>query len=172
MSASLKDTVASWLDALPCQYQEMDDDNVDWRFEIRYPARRPDHVMHVAGVPGPADSIVIVSVTRLSDRHRQRYEALPDDEKRVFLFGMRHTLNRPEVDFELRGPGGLDCPEAFQVSVRRFWDGLTLDSFAYSLGAVYKAELSAIWFIQESLDQDPSTPPIFFDFEGAEIPEA
>ena len=172
MSASLKDTVASWLEALPCQYREVEDENVEWRFEIRYPARRSDHIMHVAGIPGPHPSLVIVSVTRLSDVHRQRYEGLPDDEKRVFLFGMRHTLNRPEVDFELRGPGGLACPEGFQVSVRRFADGLTLDSFAYSVGTVYKAELSAIWFIQESLDQDPTTPPVFFDFGGTDIPEA
>lgn len=168
----LKDTIATWLAALPCEAREVDDPNVEWRYEIRYPARRPDHIMHVAGVPGPAPSIVIVSVTRLSERHRQRYEGLPDDEKRVFLFGLRHTLNRPEVDFELRGPGGLGCPEAFQVSVRRFVDGLSLDSFAFSLGAVYKAELSTIWFIQESLDQDPSAAPIFFDFDGADIPEA
>lgn len=172
MSDTLKETAARWLSALPCQFREMEDATVDWRFEIRYPARRPDHVMHVAGIPGPEPSLVIVSVTRLSERHVQRYEALPDDEKRVFLFGLRHTLNRPEVDFELRGPGGLGAPEAFQVSVRRFADGLTLDSFAFSLGAVYKAELSATWFIQESLDQDPAHAPVFFDFAGTDIPEA
>ena len=97
---------------------------------------------------------------------------MPDDEKRVFLFGLRHTLNNSEVDFELRGAGGLACPEAFQVSVRRFVDGLSLDAFARSLGAVYKTELSAIWFIQETLDADHPSPPVFFDFGGTDIPEA
>ena len=145
---------------------------MEWRFEVKYPGRRSSHVMHVAGVPGPAPSIAIASVTRVSDRHLQRFAALPDDEKRVFLFGLRHTLNHVEVDFELRGGGGLECPEAFQVSVRRFADGLTLDHFARSIGAVYKIELSAVWFIQETLDQDPTTPPVLFDFGETDIPEA
>lgn len=172
MSQDLQQTVASWLEALQCEFRPVDDPRVDWRYEVKYPSRRDDHVMHVAGVPGPVPSIAIASITRMSPRHEQRYSGLPDEEKRVFLFGLRHTLNTPEVDFELKGPGGLGCPEAFQVSVRRFIDGLTLDSFARSLGAVYKTELSAVWFIQETLDQDPTTPPVFFDFDGADLPEA
>ncbi len=172
MSADLKDTVASWLEALQCNHREVEDAHMAWRFEVRYPARRDDHVMHVAGVPGTVPSLVIVSVTRMSERHLQRFEGMPDDEKRVFLFGLRHTLNSPDVDFELRGAGGLSCPEAFQVSVRRFVDGLSLDEFARSIGAVYKTELSAIWYIQETLDADPTNPPVFFDFGGSDIPEA
>ena len=172
MSSDLKTTAASWLDALQCEYRSVDDPVMDWRIEVKYPARRTDHLMHVAGVPGPVASLIIVSVTRMSERHIQRFQSMPDDEKRVFLFGLRHTLNNSEVDFELRGAGGLVCPEAFQVSVRRFVDGLTLDAFARSLGAVYKTELSAIWFIQETLDADHSSPPVFFDFAGTDIPEA
>ncbi len=172
MSSDLKTTAARWLEALQCEYREMDDPVMEWRYEVKYPARRTDHLMHVAGAPGPAESLIIVSVTRMSERHLKRFEGMPDDEKRVFLFGLRHTLNNSEVDFELRGAGGLTCPEAFQVSVRRFVDGLSLDSFARSLGAVYKTELSAIWFIQETLDADHSSPPVFFDFGGTDIPEA
>lgn len=172
MSSDLKETATSWLAALGCEHREVEDAHMEWRYEVRYPARRDDHLMHVAGVPGPVESLVIVSVTRMSERHLQRFEGMPDDEKRVFLFGLRHTLNSSEVDFELRGAGGLTCPEAFQVSVRRFADGLTLDQFAHSMGAVYKTELSAIWYIQETLDADPSTPPVFFDFGGTDIPEA
>lgn len=172
MSQDLKETVASWLEALQCEYRSVDDAQMEWRYEVRYPPRRPDHVMHVAGVPGPMPSLAIASVTRMSPRHRQRFEGLPDDEKRVFLFGLRHSLNDPLVDFEMRGGGGLECPEAFQVSVRRFEDGLTLDSFARSVGAVYKVELGAVWYIQETLDREPGMPPVFFDLAGSDIPEA
>ena len=168
----LERTVASWLEALQCPFRPVEDEHVAWRYEVRYPLWRNDHIMHVAGVPGPVPSLAIASITRMSPRHLQRFSALADEEKRVFLFGLRHTLNTPEVDFELKGATGLECPEAFQVSVRRFADGLSLDSFARSIGAVYKAELSAIWFIQESLDQDPATPPVFFDLRGSDLPEA
>lgn len=169
---NLQQTVASWLEALQCPFRPVDDPNVAWRYEVKYPVWRDDHIMHVAGVPGPVPSVAIASITRMSPRHLQRFEGLPDEDKRVFLFGLRHTLNTPDVDFELKGATGLNCPEAFQVSVRRFVDGLSLDSFARSIGAVYKAELGAIWFIQESLDQDPAQPPVFFDFGGADLPEA
>lgn len=172
MSSDLETTTAGWLEALQCDHRPVDDPVMEWRFEVKYPASRSDHLMHVAGVPGPVPSLVIVSVTRMSERHLKRFEGMADDEKRVFLFGLRHTLNNSEVDFELRGGGGLVCPEAFQVSVRRFVDGLSLDAFARSLGAVYKTELSAIWYIQETLDADPTAPPVFFDFGGTDIPEA
>lgn len=172
MSQDLQQTVASWLEALQCEFKPVDDPAMDWRYEVKYPSRRHEHIMHVAGVPGTVPSLAIASITRMSERHIQRFSGLPDDEKRVFLFGLRHTLNTPEVDFELKGAGGLECPEAFQVSVRRFEDGLSLDEFARSLGAVYKVELSAVWFIQETLDQDPTSPPVFFDFGEADLPEA
>lgn len=172
MADDLQGTVASWLEALQCEFRPVEDSRVAWRYEVKYPARRDDHVMHVAGVPGPVPSLAIASITRMSPRHLQRFAGLSDDEKRVFLFGLRHTLNTPDVDFELKGAGGLECPEAFQVSVRRFIDGLSLDAFARSLGMVYKVELSAVWFVQETLDQDTSIPPVFFDFEGADLPEA
>lgn len=172
MAQDLRETVASWLEAMQCEFRQVDDPRMAWRYEVRYPTRRTDHIMHVAQVPGPVPSLAIASITRMSERHLQRFAGLPDDEKRVFLFGLRHTLNTPEVDFELKGGGGLACPEAFQVSVRRFEDGLSLDEFARSFGAVYKIELSAIWFIQETLDQDPTSPPVFFDFGDADLPEA
>ncbi len=173
MAGDLREATRSWLEALECEFRSVDDEQMEWHFEVRYPVRRPDHVMHVAGVRGPVPSIAIASVTRLSDRHLQRFSGLPDDEKKVFLFGLRHTLNHPEVDFELKGAdGGLACPTAFQISVRRFEDGLSLDEFARSMGAVYKIELSAIWFIQETLEQEPMGPAVMFDFEGQHIPEA
>lgn len=169
---NLQQTVASWLEALRCPFRLVDDPHVAWRYEVKYPVGRDDHIMHVAGVPGAVPSLAIASITRMSPRHLERFDGLPDVDQRAFLFGLRHTLNTPDVDFELKGAGGLTCPEAFQVSVRRFVDGLSLDSFARSLGAVYKTELSAIWFIQESLEHDPETPPVFFDFGRGELPEA
>jgi hypothetical protein len=173
MSAHLHDAAKSWLEALECEFRSVEDPQMEWHLEVKYPARRSDHVMHVAGVRGSLPSIAIASVTRLSDRHLQRFAGLPDDEKKVFLFGLRHTLNSPDVDFELKGAdGGLSCPTAFQVSVRRFEDGLSADEFARSIGAVYKVELSAIWFIQETLEQEPTGPTVMFDFEGQDIPEA
>lgn len=173
MSTDLRESVEGWLRALGCQYRPVPDPQMVWHLEVQYPPGRPDHFLHVAELKGTVPSLVIASLTRVSDQHVEVFNGLPVDEQRAFLFGLRHTLNSPEVDFELQGmSSGPSCPRAFQVTARRFVDGLTLDAFARSIGSVYKGELSGIWFIQENLEHDSFGPAVVFDFERSSMPQA
>lgn len=174
MSMGLRESAEKWIEALGCEHRTVDDPQMKWHLEVRYPAGRPDnHVIHVAGLPGPAASLIVASRIRIAENHRKAVEALPADERRAFIYGLRDALNRGDVDFELHPPApGAACPEGFQVSMRRFADGLSYDEFARTIGAVYKAELSGIWFIQEVLEQDSAGPTVVFDFERSNIPEA
>jgi hypothetical protein len=57
------------------------------------------------------------------------------------------------------------CPTAFQLSIARFEDGLTLDSFAQSVGKVFKTELNAIWVFQEHFKPNNGGRGPRFDFK-------
>lgn len=174
MSGSLGESVKKWLEALGCEHRAVEDPQMQWHYEVRYPVGRPDnHTMHVAGLPGPAASLIVASRIGIVEHHRKAVEGLPADERRAFIYGLRDALHRGDVDFELHPPApGAACPEGFQVSMRRFADGLNCDEFARTMGGVYKAELSGIWFIQEALEQDSLQPSVVFDFERSNMPEA
>ena len=61
-------------------------------------------------------------------------------------------MNNNDADFQIDGAETLqDCPTRFQIQVVRYEDGKTLDSFARSLGAVYKTRLAGVWVVQEEL---------------------
>jgi hypothetical protein len=130
------------------------------------PERRPRRIApeHVDSTRGNHDHGI--SGTEFSHEHRDAFDKLDDDGKDGFLWKFRHAINTHHADFEIEGANGiLDCPTRFKISATRYEDGLTLDSFAQSLGSVLKTQLSAIWVIQEHL-----TPRSFgsggrFDFK-------
>lgn len=172
MTDDLRTRVEGWLEALGCKPVEQPDAATAWRLGFEYPVGT-GHRMLVAGLGGGAPSIVVASVVTLSPEHLERFEGLFDEDKRIFLSGLRRALNRLEVDFRLAGmQGPLSCPGSFQVSVRRFDGGLTLDAFAYSVGAVYKTELDAVWYIQDSLASSEEGPVVHFDFNSSDLPQA
>ena len=174
MGIGLRESALKWIEALGCEHRVVEDPQTEWHLEVRYPVGRPDnHRMHVAGLPGPAASLIVASRIGFSKEHRNAVEALPADERRGFIVGLRDTLNRGHVDFELHPPTpGSACPSGFQVTMRRFADGLNYDEFHRTMGSVYKAELAGIWFIQEALQKDTLGPSVVFDFERSNIPEA
>lgn len=175
MAMDLQESAKKWIEALGCDHKDVEDSQTKWHLEVAYPVGRPDnHLMHVAGLPGPAASLIVASRIRISEQHQKAVEALPADERRAFMYGLRDALNRGHVDFEFHPPApGAACPAGFQVSMRRFADGLNYDEFARTIGSVYKAELSGIWFIQEALEQDSlPAPSVVFDFERSNMPEA
>ena len=172
MDTKLRETVEAWLEALGCEHESVEDKQTVWHLAFKYPSGR-DHLMHVAELKGPYPSITVGSVVAISEQHLQRFAGLANDDKRAFLFGLRRELNHIDIDFELRGiSGGLECPASFQVSARRFAEGLTLDEFARTVGGVYKSELGAIWYIQEILEEPSVGPAIKLDFERSNYPEA
>ncbi len=75
-------------------------------------------------------------------------------------------MNSIDVDCQAEGVDGpLSCPTAFVLSIARFEDGLTLDSFAQSDGKVFKTELNAIWVFQEHFKPNNGGRGPRFDFK-------
>lgn len=171
MADETRDRVEEWLTAMGVEPEEREDPAARWHLGFEYPAGS-GHRMLVAGVRGPADAIVIASVVSISPQHLEIFEELTIDERRSFVFGLRHALNSLETEFQLNGMDSpVSCPASFQVSSRRFPDGLGLDSFARSVGAVYKTELAGIWHIQEWLGE-PAGPIQPFPMDMEDLPQA
>ncbi len=142
-----------------------------WHLDFEYPVGS-GHRMLVAGLRGSAEAVIVASVVSISPGHLEGFESLIPEDKRAFLFGFRRTLNFLELEFQLSGMSGpLTCPTSFQVSARRFEDGLSLDEFARSVGAVYKAELEGIWYIQEWLGAFQG-PVAHFEMDADDLPQA
>lgn len=171
MPQELKVRVEEWLAAMGCEPVERDDPTTRWHLAFEYPMGS-GHRMLVAGIRGPAEALVVASVVSISPQHLEAFEELNIDERRSFVFGLRHSLNSLETEFQLNGmESPLTCPSSFQVSARRFPDGLSLDSFARSVGAVYKTELAGIWHIQEWLG-GPAGPLQSFPLDLEDLPQA
>ena len=126
-----------------------------WHFRATYPAGS-SHVMHVASPHKKPDTLIIASVLTITQTQFDAFSQLPDESKENLLWALRFRLNSVETDFRLDGVAGpLDCPTRILTSVVRYEDGLSLDSFARSLGAVYKTELLASWTIFRHLSREP-----------------
>lgn len=148
---NLRERVETWLTEMGNPPEEQADPQANWHLGFTYPAGS-GHRMHAAQPKDKPDAVVIATKTTISPNHVEAFEALPDDEKRNFQFGFRRTLNRMETDYRVEGVNQpSDCPQSFQISAVRFADGLTKDSFARTVGAVYKTELDGIFFVQERL---------------------
>ncbi len=157
----------SWLHTLGCTPVPQEDPQAAWHFLVDYPVRSP-HPMHVVGPKGQPNALVIASATTISREHYQTFEGLDADDKGDFLWELRRTLNHTEVDFQLEGVKNiLDCPSMFQVSVTRYSDGLSMDSFARSMSMVFHTELNAMWLVQRYLQPGAGGSGGRFDFRRA-----
>jgi hypothetical protein len=151
MGTSVKQQAEEWLKLMGSTPIDIQDPGTEWHFQFDYPANTP-HIMHVAVPKERPSGIVIVSGTDVSHEHLEAFAALDDEAKEDFLWDLRNTLNVVDVDFKMEGVSGdLDCPTQVKISVTRYEDGLTLDSFARSVGAVFKTELNGIWVILRHL---------------------
>jgi hypothetical protein len=145
-----KDQIAEWLRTMGSTPTETTDPNASWRLDFDYPTKSP-HRMMVANPAGSPAAIIATGLT-VSAEHVTGFGKLEDEEKQSFLLDLRQKANCVDVDFQFFGIANpLDCPSKIQLSVTRYPDGLTLDSFARSLGAVFKTELGVAWLIQQRL---------------------
>lgn len=168
----LRGRVEAWLVDMGTTPQERPDPNSHWHIAFEYPLGTRNFMLAASPLAGGA-SVVVASVVRLAPNHLKRFEELADADKRAFLFGLRRALNRPDADFRLNDMDGpLACPRSFQVSSRRFADGLTLDAFARTVGGVFKTQLEGIWYIQEHLEERSADVAVFFDLAEEDIPKA
>jgi hypothetical protein len=168
----LRGRVEAWLSDMGCTAVERPDPNSRWHLAFEYPLGTGNYML-VASPVGSGPSVVVASVVRLADNHLKMFDELGEEGKRLFLFGLRRALNRPDADFRLNDMDGpLVCPRSFQVSARRFPDGLSLDAFARTVGGVFKTQLEGIWYIQERLEERSGDVAVFFDLADEDIPRA
>jgi hypothetical protein len=161
--------VEGWLKEIGTTFSEIKDARAHWHLRIDYPLKS-GHTMHVVSPKDRTNAIVIASGMEISHDHRKAFDDLDDDSKAEFLDALRCALNQVSVDFQLEGISEeLDCPKLFQVSVTRYEEGCTLDSFAHSVGAVFKTELNALWIVQRHL-QPRSFGDGRFDFKRLGLP--
>lgn len=165
MSEAMKDRVRDWLTSLGCTPTEIRDPKTHWHFTFDYPSKTP-HTMHLVAPKDRPGAVVVASGAEVTHEHLQRFEELDDDTKFEFLYELRMTLNQVAVEFQLVGAEGeLICPKKFQVSVTRYEDGLSgLDSFASSVGAVFKVEIAAMLVFHKYL-RPRTFGPGSFDFK-------
>jgi hypothetical protein len=151
MPETLRSKVERWLGVLHCTPVEIEDAEANWHLQFNYPSRT-QHVMHVVSPKLSEQSIVIASAVNVSPEHLEGFAELDAESQADFAWELRKTLNVIDVDFMLDGlKHENDCPPRFQLTVTRYEDGLTLDSFARSIGAVYKTELNSILLIRRLL---------------------
>lgn len=165
MDAATMSRVEDWLQGIGLEPQPVADPNAQWHFRFDYP-KGSGQSMSVVAPKANGRALVIATGILVSDNHLAAFGRLEDDDKRDFLWTLRRALNKIEVDFQAEGASGpLECPRRIQISVVRYDDGLSMDSFAYSVGAINKAKLSVIWTFQEHLDDNGQTPGQRFDFK-------
>lgn len=160
-----REVVENWLRALGCTPVAENDAGSGWHLHFDYPVKTPN-LMHVVSPAENRDAVVIATGITVNGAHVETFGRLSDDEKVDFLYEFRQMLNTPETDFIFEGTtGALDIPKTIQISSLRYTDGLTLDSFARSTGAVYKMQLKTMMFVQHKLGERPGGPLGRFDFK-------
>jgi hypothetical protein len=165
MEALVEDRVVEWIRAVGCEPKPQKDPNALWHMQFDYPTRSGQLMGVVAPIANPR-AVIIATGLQTSPEHLQAFASLEDDGKKDFLWELRRALNRIETDFMAEGATSpLECPKRIQISVVKYDDGLTLDSFAHAMGAVYKTKLAVIWTFQEHLDAEGNSPGRRFDFK-------
>jgi hypothetical protein len=135
-----------------------------WRFRAEYPVGT-SHVMHIGCPSDQTESVIIASVLTVTPAQLEAFRQFTDEAKENLVWTLRYRLISVECDFRFEGlEGPLDCPRRIVTSVVRYADGLTLDSFARSLGAVYKNELLATWTLFRHLSARDTIGPFGYRF--------
>jgi len=142
-----KGTIEAWLAAMGVTSTPINDPQALWHIQVNYPPGSP-HIMHVACPKLTPEAVVILSKMDIGRDLLDNFDGLDTDAKDEFLWKLRETLNTPRVDFKLEGVSApQECPTAIVTSSVRYFEGVTLDSFARTVGCVFKTELSAQWVI-------------------------
>jgi hypothetical protein len=163
-STERKAKTEKWLRSMGCNPTVIDDPHALWHIQVNYPPAQP-HIMHVVCPKQTPEAVVIATKSDIGADLLQNFAALDSDAKDDFLWELRNVVNVTEVEFQLDGAESpQDCPRGVQISRTRYDDGLTLDSFAHSVGAVFKTELNAMWVVARHLSSKGYGTGDRFDF--------
>jgi hypothetical protein len=143
--------IEGWLRAIGSKPTSMTVPYAAWQFEFDYPPNTP-HKMIVVNPSVQPRALVVVSKVAFSQEHLTAHALMENADKARFIHDLQCSLNRESVEFGFEGQQGLlTCPAAFQVSVTRYDDGISLDGLARAVSSVYKAEFAGLLVVQDHL---------------------
>ena len=151
MAKISKELIHGWLKDIGMSPMPIPDPQGEWRYSVCMPANQDQNRLEVFGNRALPRAVIIGSSTMLSPEHRANLGALDADAKRQFVSDLVAALNKDFVEYQLEQDALTGDLVKFQVSAVRFDDGVTLDSFARTLGSVFKAQLAGIQCVQQHL---------------------
>src|ERR1700733_12635774 len=147
MSPTLIDPqkIEGWLRDIGCEPQSVTDPSAVWRFDLQFPPGVP-HRISILGPTKPARAVIVITGIAFAAEHHAAFNQLDEDAKQEFIRDLNGTLDRPFVEYQLDGVTNqtLVCPIGFRVTSVIFDDGLSLDTLAFRITSVFKAEMAGV----------------------------
>jgi hypothetical protein len=153
---STPDAIEGWLHDLGLKCIRRTDAASNWALEFTILGPNP-LVLSAVNPKSVARAVMLVCAMNAAPEHVERFKTLEESERRKFWQGMRDTLNREYVEFQIDGSPPSECPKSLRVTAIRFDDGLSLDSFARSIASVCKAAAAAVAQFTDHLET-PNAP--------------
>jgi hypothetical protein len=150
------DVIEGWLHDLGLTCTRRTDAASNWSLEFSIAGPSP-LVLSAVNPKSVARAVMLVCAMTAAPEHIEKFKTLDDGARRKFWQGMRDTLNREYVEFQIDGTPPSECPKMLRITAIRFDDGLTLDSFARTISSVCKAAASAVAQFTDNLE-NPNAP--------------
>lgn len=131
--------------------------NVTANFQLNLQFPTPQSNINVFQPKGKDDMIIIGAVIEIAQPHRQSLRALDTKRREEFIWNLRLTLARGNVEFELRHPDNV--LEFVRVHKFLYEDGFSKTAFMNALFDVNRSKLLVIWSIQKEFGVSPSPAP-------------
>jgi hypothetical protein len=142
--------IEGWVRDLALTPTRREDPSNNWRLQFQTGGANAFTISCVNPKPLPRAIMLICGIVPAAE-NVTAFNALSQAQKREFWERLRDTLNRESIEFQIEGTPVEECPKIIRVTVVRFDDGLSLDSFAHSLSVVCKASLDAATHLNERL---------------------
>jgi len=140
-----RDKIQNWLMSEGWQIAEQAHPNMSWLVRAEDAGGRR---ILVGQSKAREDVIHLEARVNIEDDYRQRFESLPEDERRKILWDLRFRLLQMNVDFA----GVAERLEAVVLTQRIYLDGLTKDAFIQRFLIVRNAEIAVIWSVIQNLE--------------------
>jgi len=140
-----RDKIQNWLMSEGWQIAEQAHPNMSWLIRAEDAGGRR---ILVGQSKAREDLIHLEARVNIEDDYRQRFESLPDDERRKILWDLRFRLLHMNVDFA----GVAERLAAVVLTQRIYLDGLTKDAFIQRFLNVRNAEIAVIWSVIQNLE--------------------
>jgi hypothetical protein len=140
-----RDKIQNWLMSEGWQIAEQAHPNMSWLVRAEDAGGRR---ILVGQSKAREDLIHLEARVNIEDDYRQRFESLPEDERRKILWDLRFRLLQMNVDFA----GVAERLEAVVLTQRIYLDGLTKDAFIQRFLIVRNAEIAVICSVIQNLE--------------------